>query len=163
MKNFEARGADDFLKLSKALKAAGHTKMRNELNKRMREAGKPLIPVVRAAALRELPKRGGLAQRMAKRPIRVVTRTGVDPGIKVVMPQTQEGYNDGVIRRPVFAGRKLRKGYFGPKAKPVPWVTQRIGPGRWFDDEIVANRHKVIPLLEKALQSVIDDVVRGSK
>lgn len=163
MKDFEVRGADEFLKLSKALKAAGRTEMRKELNKRMRQAGKPLIPKVRAAALEELPKRGGLNRRMASRPIRVVTRTGRDPGIKLVMPRTQEGYNDGVIRHPVFDKHKLARGKSGPRAKPVPWVTQRVGPGEWFDDTIVANRGKVVPLLEQAIQTTLDDIVRKAR
>lgn len=163
--SFELRGADDFYKLSKALKAAGRTELRNELNRRMKEAGRPLIPEIRAAARRELPRRGGLAERMAKRPIQVVTRTGKDPGVRLVMPKTQEGYNDGVIRHPVVrkGNRKLRKGEFGPRNKPVPWVAQRVGPGRWFDDTIVANRSKVLPLLEKAIQSVIDDIARKAR
>jgi len=165
MSDFTVKGTGDFLKLSKALKAAGRTEMRKELNKRLRGAGKPLIPEIRTAARRELPKSGGLAKRMAKRPIRVVTRTGRDAGIKIVMARTQEGYNDGVIRHPVNrkGTRKLRKGEFGPRAKPVPWVEQRIGPGTWFDDEIVAKRGLVVPLLEQAIKSVLDDIVRGAK
>lgn len=163
MSDFEVKGTADFLRLSKALKAAGRTEMRKELNKRLRQAGKPLIPKIREAALRELPKKGGLAERMAKRPIRIEPRTGVDPGVKVVMPKTQEGYNDGVIRHPVFDEHKLGKGQFGPRAKPVPWVEQKIGPGLWFDDEIVANRDKVVPLIERAINSVLEDIVREAK
>lgn len=163
MSDFEVRGAQEFYKLSKALKAAGRTGIRKELNKRMKQAGKPLIPEVRAAALEELPKRGGLAKRMAKRPIRVVTRTGSahTAGVSLVMPNTQPGYNEGEIRHPVFEKHKLGKGQVGPQAKPTKWVPQDIGPGRWFDDTIVENRDKVAPLLEKAVNSVLDDIVKG--
>lgn len=149
----------DFYQLSKVLKAAGRTKMRSELGKRIRKAGKPMVQVVHDAARAELPRRGGLNEVIAKRPVRVVTRTGRDPGIKLVMPKTQSGYLFGDIQHPVFEKdkdtRKSRKGQPGE----TKWVPQHIGPGEWFDGSIVEHSDLVRGPLEEAIQSVVDDIV----
>lgn len=160
--DFEIRGEGDFYRLSKALKASGHKEMRKTLNQRMRRAGKPMIAVVRQAALEELPKGGGLNEVIAKRPIRVTTRTGQDPGIKLVMPKTQPGYLFGDIKHPVFERDKEHRGLksaFGEVAQ-APWVEQHIGPGEWFDDTIVKNSDIVRTGIEQGVQSVIDDIIR---
>jgi hypothetical protein len=132
----------------------------------MKNAADPLIPIVRAAALAELPKRGGLNKRMAKRPIRKVVRTGGVPGVGLLMPHVQRGYNDGVIRHPVFEKDKSsRKGRAERNRQGanenVPWETQRVGPGLWFDDTIEANANKIVPALESAMDAVIEKVIRG--
>ncbi len=60
----------------------------------------------------------------------------------------------GFIRHPVFADpTKTRKDW--------AWVTQPLdGSVGWYDRAIVDNAELVLPELEKAIQSVIDQVVR---
>lgn len=153
MPDFEIRGADQLYRLSKALKAAGQTELRKELNKGVKTAAKSLIADTRAAAKRDLPKRGGLNIRMAKAPQRIRIRTGKDPGVSVVVPKKQPGYNEGIIRHPVF-GKKTP----GEKSK-AKWVTQRID-GEWFDGTIRKGTHRVAPEMERALERVAEEIVR---
>lgn len=141
--DFEVVGADQFLALSKALKHAGRTELRKELNKAMRDGAKPLIPKARAEAFKRLPQRGGFARQVSKEPARVQTRTGRDPGVRVVVGKKRGGAqaaNRGVIRHPVFGNRNV-------------WVNQPVPPG-WFDDTMQANA----PEIRKALQQGIEDV-----
>lgn len=150
--DFEIRGADEFFRLSKALKHAGRTEMRKGLNRGLTTAAKPLIPKARAEALRRLPKRGGLAAQVAKEPMRVQVRTGSDPGVRVVVGKKgggAQGANRGVIRHPVFGNREV-------------FVDQKVQPG-WFDDPMKAGGPSIRRDLEHAIQSVIDEIVREGR
>jgi hypothetical protein len=152
MSDFTVRGAGDFLKLSKALKAAGRTEMRKELNKRLRVAAKPLIPEARAEARRTLPQAGGLADQVARAPMRVQVRTGQQAGVRIVVGKDRSGAraaNQGLIRHPVFGNREK-------------WVAQQV-PSDWFDRPMQQSAPRIRPELEKAIQSVLDDIVRGAK
>lgn len=147
--DFEVRGADEFLALSKALKHAGQTELRKELNKAMRDGAKPLIPKARAEALRRLPQRGGLAKQVAKEPARVQTRTGKDPGVRIAIGKRQGGArsaNRGVIRHPVFGNRER-------------WVNQKVKPG-WFDDPMKASAPEIRTALEAGMEQIAAKVVR---
>jgi len=147
--DFGVTGADAFFRLSKALKEAGKAELRKELNKGMREASKPLIRQARAAALRELPHRGGLAQRIAKAPMRAQVRTGAETaGVRIVTTSHDTAATDsGRLRHPVY-GHKDR------------YVEQQVTPG-WFSQTLSNGAPAVRPELEKAIQSVIDKVIRG--
>ena len=147
--DFEVRGADQFLKLSKALKHAGRTELRKELHKGLRDGAKPLIPKARAEALRRLPSSGGLAKQIAKEPMRVQVRTGRTPGVRIVVGRKRGGArqaNRGVIRHPVFGNRDV-------------WVDQKVPPG-WFDDPLRKGAPGVRPELEKAIDRIADRIVR---
>lgn len=144
-------GADDFLRLSKALKHAGRTELRKELNRAMRVGAKPLIPKARAEALSRLPQAGGLARQVAKEPMRVQTRTGRDPGVRIVVGKKNGGArsaNRGFIRHPVFGNRER-------------WVTQEVQPG-WFDDPIRSGAPAIRKDIERALEDIADQVVRDA-
>lgn len=152
MSDFEIKGAGQFLKLSKALKAAGRTELRKELNKRLRTAAKPLIPIARAEARSSLPRKGGLAEQVAKAPMRVQVRTGREAGVRIVVGKDRSGAraaNRGEIRHPVFGNRER-------------WVTQKV-PAEWFDRPMRASTPTILPELEKAIESVLDDIVKGAK
>ena len=149
---FEVRGADQFFELSKALKHAGRTELRKELNKAMRVGAKPLIPKARAEAMRRLPQRGGLAKQVSKEPARVQTRTGKDPGVRIVVGKRNGGArqaNRGVIRHPVFGNRDV-------------WVDQQVKPG-WFDDPMKASAPEIRRALEQGIEVVAARVVRESR
>lgn len=151
--DFEIRGAEQFLKLSKALKHAGRTELRKELTAGMRRAGKPLIAASRKEALRRLPQKGGLAQQVAKEPQRVQVRTGArTAGVRIVVGKKRGGArsaNRGVVRHPVFGNREV-------------WVNQRVPKG-WFDDAMKAGAPTVRRELEKAMRDVAEKVVRDAR
>lgn len=116
-----AQGADAFLLLSKRLKEAGDTQVRNELHKAVRAAGRPLIPKVREAARRDLPRAGGLNERIAKKPYRSQTRTGVrTAGLRITGTKVDPRINEsGRVVHPTFGRRPFvvqtvpgAKGYF---------------------------------------------------
>lgn len=151
--DFKVDGADQFFKLSKALKAAGQTQLRKELNAELRKTGKPLIFKTRQAALNTLPARGGFAAMVAAEPQRVQVRTGAaTAGMRIVVGKRRGGAqaaNRGEIRHPVF--------------KTGKFVNQSVEPG-WFDDTLEQEAPPVArAAIEQALQSIADKVVKGAK
>lgn len=159
--DFEIRGAEEFYQLSKALKAAGRTGMRNELNRAMRRAAKPLTQTAKDAAAEVFPKGGGLADREGKIPFRAVTRTGRDVhGVQIVAPgrflAARTTNASGRFRHPVFAdGTKTRKEW--------SWVDQEIpGSAGWFDRAMEGAAPLVRPELEQAIVNVQQQIVKGA-
>ena len=164
-------GADDFLRLSKALKAAGEKELRKELHKSIRDAAKPISADLKDAARRDLPKRGGLNEHVAKSRVRIATRTGRVAGVDVVFPQRQPGYVEGSIRHPVFAKKdrvqsskskrkdgtaarysRVRIGANGDDR--VRWVRQNVD-GDWFDGTLRDSQ----PIIAKHIQEAIENMV----
>jgi hypothetical protein len=142
-------GANDFLALSKRLKAAGEKGLRNELNKVMRNAAKPLIPKVREAARASLPKGGGLNERIARKPLRAQTRTGnATAGVRIVGTKVEPRINDqGRVYHPVF-GRK-------------PGVVQTVEQAKgYFDDTLAAEGPGITADLVAALNTFRDSITR---
>lgn len=152
MADFSVKGAEDFLKLSKALKAAGRTEMRKELNKRIKKAAKPLIPKARAQARATLPQAGGLADAVARAPMRIQVQTGArTAGVRVVVGKDRSGArgaNQGVIRHKTFGHE--------------PWREQKV-PRDWFDGPMRESTSEIRPEVEKAIKSVLEDIVREAK
>lgn len=115
------RGAEDFLALSKRLKATGQGELRKELARSLRLAVKPLTPKTRAEARHILPHAGGLAELVAKEPQRVQVRTGAaTAGVRLVVGKNKgaaRAADAGAIRHPVFGTDRF--------------VTQPVPPG-WF-------------------------------
>ena len=140
------QGAEKFLTLSKALKAAGQTGLRKELHNGIQQAAKPVIKEVRAAALSSLPSGGGLNAHVAKTRARIRVKTGRDPGVDVAWGRRQPGYMDGAVRHPVF--------------KTGRWVTQQVD-GDWFDGTVEKAAPVVRPEIDKAIESICDKIVRS--
>lgn len=150
MSDFEVRGADDFLKLSKALKHAGRTGMRKELNKRIKTAAKPAIKAVRDAALSDFPQRGGAGVFFAKKRASVVTATGKDPGVKVRFAKADQRLDSqGRLSHPVFG-------------RPGSRAVTNIRPGI-LSDGFQSSAPTIRGEVEQAIQSVVDDIVREAK
>lgn len=149
--DFDVRGADEFARLSKALKSAGRTELRKQLNKKLRDATKPLIAETRQAA-GDLPSRGGFAALVAKEPQRVQVRTGdKTAGVRIVVGKKSGGAraaDQGSIRHPVFG-------------RPV-FVTQSVKPG-WFTETLRDSAPTVRPFLEQALEDVARQVVNEAR
>ena len=140
------QGAEDFLRLSRALKAAGQTELRKQLNKTMRDAAKPLLPKVKAAAEANLPKKGGLNTRIAKKPFRVQTRTGASTaGVRIVGTKVDPRIDQGRVYHPVF-GRS-------------PGVVQQVKPG-YFSETLAAEGPAVRDDLAQALEDFAGTLLR---
>lgn len=152
MSDFTVHGAEGFLALSKALKAAGRTEMRKTLHKGMKDAVKPLVPKARESARESLPKTGGLNKLVASASIRPQVRTGRNAyGVRIVVGSKPgaRSTNRGVIRHPVFGNRE-------------EWVEQKVSSG-WFDDVMEAGVPAVRADVEAALARVVDDIIRGAR
>lgn len=149
--DISVEGVEGFVRLSKALKAAGEKELRRELHTAMRRTARPLVPLVRASARANLPQRGGLAAQVAKEPVRVKVATGRTPGVHVVVGRKGGGAratNRGVVSHPVFGDRSQ-------------WVTQEVPQAaRWFDDVMEAQAPVVRHNLDVALAAMADEVVR---
>ena len=156
--DWQITGANDFFKLSKALKAAGEFEIRKELNAGLKQGVKPLIPKIREAALNELPKAGGLNERIAKQTLTPQVRTGDrTAGVRITRPGRYVAggtiNQSGTFRHPVFARK-------GTTRKEQKWVTEQTSAKGWFDRVMTANAPSVRPELEAAMQRIIDKIVK---
>jgi hypothetical protein len=139
--DFEVRGAERFLQLSKALKQAGELGLRRELNKALQLAARPLIQQTREAARGRLPRHGGLAESVARAPQRVQVRTGLKTaGIRIVASGPVKGADSGSVRHPVFGKRSV-------------FVEQTV-PGGWFHETLHDSAPTVRPALEAAVVEI---------
>ena len=158
---FEVRGAEDFLALSKALKAAGRTELRKKLHKGLRTGAKPLLPKARQAAKDTFPTENKLNAREAKTRFRIQVRTGKEPGVRVVADgryvNVKLSNERGFIRHPVFADpSKTRKDW--------AWVNQKLPDSEhWYDRAMVDNVHEVLPALERVIQQVVNEITREAR
>lgn len=146
---FSVRGANDFLAVSKKLKAAGEGGLRKEFHKAIQQAAKPLVPKVREAARRDLPKGGGLNERIARKPMRVQTRTGAKTaGVRIVGSKVDPRINQGRVYHPVF-GHK-------------PGVVQQVPEAAGYFDETLRDAS---PEVQAEVREVLTDwtlrIIRG--
>lgn len=148
MADFEVTGLDGLLAMSKGLKNAGERGLRNELNKRIRQAAKPLSQQTKQAAASQLPQRGGLARQVASTPQRIKVATGKNPGVYIIVSKRAgaRATNRGEIRHPVFGNRDR-------------WVTQKV-TGGWFDKTIEAHVVEIRSAVQDAVQGLFDDIAR---
>lgn len=158
----EIRGAEQFLALSKALKAAGRTELRKELHKQMRAAAKAAMPKAQERLADALPS--GLKNRAAVRQV-VRVKTGKDPGVTVAVPYGKRKRNGmsaqnarmlnsrGSIRHPVFARDDQTSSQWR-------WVNQRVPGSAWFDDTYTEAAPELRKALEAAMQAVAEQIVR---
>jgi hypothetical protein len=145
------KGTDDFYKLSKALKVAGQTGLRKELHKAVRDAAKPLIPKIRQAARKKLPKGGELNERIAKKPYRAQARTGAKTaGVRITGTKVDPRINQGRVYHPVF-GRK-------------PGVVQQVPAAKgYFDETLSSEGPAVRDAVLQTLSDFTDRIVREAR
>jgi len=139
------RGADKLRRVAVAIKASGDKELRRELLRGMQRGGRPLKDAARRGALERLPRRGGLAERVASSKFGVRTSTtGKGASVRVVgrSGYDLQGMDDGLIRHPVRGNRKV-------------WVSQPVKPG-WFSDAEEA----AAPAVRDELVKSIDVVAR---
>lgn len=161
MADIEVRGADEFYRLSRALKSAGRTDLRKNLHKAMRDTAKPLVRDARDAALTSgIPSSGGLAARIAKSGFRTQVRTGAaTAGVRITAPRkavTARLLNEtGRFRHPVHAdGGKTRREW--------AWVAQEAPSAQgWFDRAMKERAPKIRRDLLVAMDRTRNDILRS--
>lgn len=113
--------------------------IRKEMNGTIRAAGRNVVGDVKRAAASDLPQTGGLADRVAARPVKVsVGQRGVT--IRVVGTDARSTER-GRLRHPVFA----RSG------QARTWVNQAIRPG-WF----TRRMQQETPTFRRAIMEAVD-------
>jgi hypothetical protein len=152
MSDFEVQGAEQLEALAKRLKAAGAGDLRKELLRGIRETNKPTIEDIRKSALDTLPRRGGLADRIARSKISTRTRTaGRQAGVEIkgvgIAGASGKKHdiarlNKGLLRHPLFGNRDR-------------WYGQGVRAG-WFNNPIEKRK----PEIQRGLQRVMEDVAR---
>jgi SpoVK/Ycf46/Vps4 family AAA+-type ATPase len=124
------QGVEKITQLGKDLKEAGAKDLRREMLRAGREMGKPIKAELSASALAQLPKRGGLADLIAKAKVRVATRlSGRNVGVSFVGRWTGHdlaSVNRGRLRHPIRQRAAERE----RGRKPI-WVSQEIPAGYW--------------------------------
>ncbi len=138
------RGADKLRRVAVAIKTSGDKDLRRELLRGMQRGGKPLKDAARRGALERLPKRGGLAERVASSKFGVRTSTtGKGASVRVIgrSGYDLQGMDDGLIRHPVYG--KWRKGVKGQPVKPG-----------WFSDAEEAAAPKFRDEFEQAMDII---------
>ena len=138
--DFEVRGAQDLARLSKRLKDAGRNDLRKELLRGVRESGASTVLEIRDSALENLPRRGGLAEKVSaeKASVRSTWAAG---GARVSLRRKRgRGLNEGRLRHPVYGNRDV-------------WVQQPVNRN-WFDDPI----RDAAPTIRKRIELVVKTV-----
>lgn len=152
------KGADELERIARRLKEAGNKNLRKELYRGLARAAKPTAAAGRRAALEELPKRGGLAKKIASSRYSTKTRAaGQKVGVRITAkgPKNAGGgeidirsLNRGRLRHPVYAR--------GDDRKKWTWVDQSVPPGWWEDAMQIAADEEI----RDALLAVLDEIAR---
>lgn len=148
--DFTVRGSRELGTLARRLKEAGDGKLRSELLRSIRAAAKPAIPDIEASALANLPRRGGLAARVAAQAFAVRTSlTGTGGRVSLVGRGMKElrDIDSGRLRHPLFGNRDV-------------WIQQDVKPG-FFTDPIEAKAPDIRTGIERAINRVAGEIGRG--
>lgn len=143
-------GADKLDLVASRLKRTGGAELRRELFKGLNRAAAPLKAVAQDSAQRGLPRRGGLAARVAGAKYAVRTRgSGRNVGVQIVASggANLRSLDRGFVRHPVFGNRAV-------------WVTQAITPG-WFTQPLEGEAPAVRRELVRALDDMAKKVTTG--
>ena len=123
--------------------------LRAQLLAGIRASTAPAIASARAAALSELPRKGGLNELVAGSKMKSDTRLG---GKQVGVRISDRGKgakraNRGVISHPVFGNRSK-------------WVKQPIAHSGWFDKTMEAQREQVAQKIHAAMVTIAEETTR---
>lgn len=158
--------SDDLKALQRRLKDAGNRGLTRELNKAITNAINPVKRALPASALRRLPRRGGLAKRVADSRITVSKRNFA---VRLTMKNAYalEKMDDpGIIRHPVFprrsriqraTGRNRGSSRLNANRKKWAWESQRIRPG-WASIPLQENKAQAKREIEEAMQRVFRQI-----
>lgn len=143
--------AEAYATLAKDLRRAGSVTLRKELFSGLQRAARPVLEDVRAAATAgKIPRRGGLAARVAKGSItaKSVRNSGNESTVRITAKSkagAKADFNDlnnGKLRHPVFGNRGK-------------WRQQKI-PAGWFDDGVKRSED----YLRRELDSLVQNIER---
>jgi hypothetical protein len=146
--DMKLEGAEKLRAVARELKRIGDTDLRKALTKAIRDATKPTKAAIKASALANLPKRGGLAVLIANSRITNKIKTGArTAGVTITAVNAHEikSMDRGILRHPVFGDRHV-------------WKTQTIAPG-WFSKPIEENG----PEVQKQVGKAVDDIAHSLK
>ena len=146
----EINGAEQFAVLARRLKDLGDKELSKEFSKSITLATRPLIRGIRQSARDTLPRKGGLAARVAKTPIRTLRRESVSrtAGVRIVGkdPYNIANIDKGRLRHPVFADPSKPRNQW-------TWVNQKVKPGWWTTPTELAGKSVQVQV-EKAMAAV---------
>lgn len=139
-------GAQDLERVSRRLKQLGDKELKNELSRGINRAVKPMKDEVKAAALRDLPKRGGLNKFVAKLSWKTKTKTsGQSVGVTIVADKSGhdlKAIDRGRVRHPVFGNRRA-------------WVLQQVKAG-FFSNTVRGHADRI----RRELLALVADIER---
>jgi len=138
-----------FAALARDLRRAGAGGLRKELYAGLQRAARPAIGAVRESAGSTLPRRGGLAARVAGAAITARAAGGRNPGIRIVAKERKGRSFDAYT---LDQGR-LRHPVYGQWRRRTP--TQAVRPG-WFTRPL----NDSAPTFRKTLLDAVDRVER---
>ena len=147
MADFEIRGAQDLARLSKKLKDAGRNDLRKELLRGVRESGADTVLKIRDSALENLPRRGGLAAKVAAEKASMRASYAAKGAHVQLKRKRGRGLNQGRLRHPVYGNRSV-------------WVQQSVNSG-WFDDPIRDAAPEIRRKIEDAVKRVKIRLIKG--
>lgn len=128
----EVVGVEQLAALARDLKAAGDRDLRKELFRGIQRGARPLKMEAKAAALEELPKSGGLAERVANAKFSVNVRLGArNPSIRITGRGQVGSVTGNVYDLNSMDRGRIRHMTYGHR----PWKDQTIRPG-WFSDRM---------------------------
>jgi hypothetical protein len=136
-------GEQKLARVGNAIKASGDKGLDRALRRAGQRCGKPMKTAAREGALKRLPKRGGLAERVATSKFSVrMTSSGKRVGVRIIgrSGYDLQGMDDGKIRKPVYGNRKN-------------WVSQEIASG-WFSESEEAAAPKFRAEFDRALDEL---------
>ncbi len=144
MTDFVITGAEQLQRLTRRIRDSGDKNLRRELAKALNRATKKPKADARANARQRLPRRGGLAELVAKSKLSTRNRTQGrgNPVLQIVAVNQDNirNINAGTVRHPVF-GHHDR------------WVNQPVTKG-WFSDAMKGAAPEVRKELAVALSEL---------
>lgn len=128
--------------VARTLRGLGDKDLSRELFRGLNRATTKLKADARAEAGERLPRRGGLAARVAKAKLSTRRKGGRNPGVTIQAKGMAQlaGMDAGAVKHPVYGNRDV-------------WVTQQITPG-WFSEPMEAGRDEAFD----AIEEVLDDL-----
>lgn len=150
MSDFEIRGTHDLATMARRLKAAGRGDLRKELLAGIRESGKKAVPDIRRVAADTLPKRGGLADKVASQPYSVRTSLALSGAKVSIVGRGMKELSDideGRLRHPVFGDRSR-------------WSQQSVTPG-FFSQTIARRAPAIRDDIEKSMGHIAAEITGG--
>lgn len=144
-----AQSLADLKKLGEAYKA-GDKALQKRVRTALQSAAKPLAADMIRAGAEKMPRRGGLAARIAaSRGGVTVSLRGKTTSVSIRLSNRQKdslrGLDAGTVRHPVY-GRGT-------------WVSQRV-PAHAFTHEFEAKKSEAVRAVNKAVQQALTDVAR---